>query len=70
MTMEELLLLVSGVPDVESTTAAVKVNVAADVGVPVIAPLLALNNRPLGSEPEVIEKMYGGVPPPAINAEL
>jgi hypothetical protein len=54
--MEQLVLVASGVPEVESVTVAVKLNVPAVVGVPVMAPL-AVSVNPVGSEPEVIENV-------------
>jgi hypothetical protein len=65
--------LVAVVPDAfprESTTCAVKLNGPATVGVPVIAPELVFRISPVGSDPEVIEKVYGGSPPLAIKEEL
>ena len=46
----------------ESCTVAVKLEVPATVGVPLMAPVLALSVRPAGSEPEV-DQLYGGCPP-------
>jgi hypothetical protein len=54
----------------ESTTCAVKLNVPAAVGVPVIAPVDVLSESPGGSEPLTIEYVYGGTPPEATSAEL
>ena len=50
-----------------SVTCAVKLKVPALVGDPVIVPLVALNVRPAGSEPAVIDQWYGGVPPTAFK---
>jgi phosphoribosylcarboxyaminoimidazole (NCAIR) mutase len=58
---------VCGVP-VESCTWTVKFDVAAVVGVPVIAPVAAFKLRPAGSEPVItVQLTYGGVPPVAPN---
>jgi len=68
-----ILQLVVVVPDalpVESTTCAVKLNVPAVVGVPVMAPVELFSVKPAGSDPLVMENVYGGVPPPATRAEL
>jgi hypothetical protein len=59
ITIEQLLVLVlvpAAVPR-ESTTWAVKLNVPAVVGVPVIAPVVEFNVNPAGSEPAVIENV-------------
>ena len=70
ITIVQFWVVVSAVPPVESVTCAVKVNVPAAVGVPVIAPVPAANVRPPGSVPETIEYVYGAVPPPATSDEL
>ena len=57
MVIVQLMLVVSGMPEVESMTVAVKLNVPAAVGVPVMAPVLVLSVSPVGSEPEVIENV-------------
>ena len=57
MVIELLMLVVSGVPEVESVIVAVKLNVPDAVGVPVMAPVLALSVSPVGSEPAVIENV-------------
>lgn len=49
---------------------AVKLKVPAVVGVPVMAPVLALSVSPAGSAPELMEKLYGVVPPLATREEL
>ena len=54
----------------ESTTFAVKVKGPNAVGVPVIAPVVELSVRPVGRDPAMIENVYGGTPPLAVNAEL
>jgi hypothetical protein len=55
--MEQFVLVVSGVPEVESVTPAVKLKVPAAVGVPVMAPVPELSVNPEGSAPVVIEKV-------------
>jgi hypothetical protein len=65
-----LLVVVPAALPVESTTCAVKLNVPAVVGVPVIAPVELFSVNPAGSEPLVIEYVYGGIPPPAVSDEL
>ena len=70
MTMLQLVDVVPAAVPLESTTWAVKVNVPAAVGVPVTAPVDALSVKPAGSEPLVIENVYGGMPPVATSAEL
>ena len=47
-----------------------KLNVPACVGVPVIAPVEVFSDKPGGSEPLMIENVYGGTPPVATRAEL
>jgi hypothetical protein len=56
----------------ESTTSAVKSDGPAAVGVPVIAPVMALRNSPAGRPlAGVIENIvYGGNPPVATREEL
>jgi len=46
------------------------VEVTAVVGVPVIAPVDALNESPAGSVPEVSVQVYGAVPPVAVSVVL
>ena len=70
MIMEAFVVAVRWVPEVESVTLAVKLNVPVAVGVPVMAPVLMLSVSPVGSEPVVMENKYGGVPPVAVSAEL
>ena len=52
--MVQLVVVPAAVP-VKSTTFAVKLNVPAVVGVPVMAPVLAFNVRPAGRLPLLIE---------------
>jgi hypothetical protein len=40
---------------------------ATTVGVPLIAPVAASNDKPAGKVPVVTDHVYGGVPPVAIN---
>jgi hypothetical protein len=70
MTMVQLVDVVPAAVPLESTTWAVKVNDPAAVGVPVMAPVETFSVRPVGSEPAVMENVYGGTPPVATNAEL
>jgi len=44
--------------------------VTATVGGPVIAPVLALRDRPPGNVPLVSDQVYGVVPPVAASVEL
>jgi hypothetical protein len=44
--------------------------VTAAVGVPVIAPVEAFRFKPAGSEPLVIDQLYGVVPPLAVSVVL
>jgi hypothetical protein len=68
--IEQLLVVVPAAVPRESTTWAVKLNVPAVVGVPVIAPVDGFSVNPGGSEPLVIENVYGGTPPVATSDEL
>jgi hypothetical protein len=70
MTIVQLAVVVPAAVPVESTTFAVKVNVPYAVGVPVMAPVEVFKVNPVGSEPLVIENVYGGTPPVATSAEL
>jgi hypothetical protein len=53
-----------------SCTFAVKLLVPEPVGVPVIAPVLALRVKPAGRVPERIDQVYGWVPPVAVRVAL
>jgi hypothetical protein len=53
----------------ESWTIAVKLKVPDWVGVPVIAPVLGFSVSPGGSEPLLMEKVYGAKPPVATSDE-
>lgn len=53
-----------------SDTVAVKLAVPAAVGVPEITPVKALSVKPTGSEPAVIDQLYGVVPPLAASIVL
>jgi hypothetical protein len=68
--MLQFAVVVPAALPVESTTWAVKLNVPAMVGVPVIAPVEVFSVKPAGSEPLVIENVYGETPPVAMRAEL
>lgn len=50
-----------------SFTCAVKVELPAAVGVPLITPEAESRDNPAGSEPALIDQLYGGVPPEAFN---
>jgi hypothetical protein len=64
-TIESAFVPVPAVGVVESVTLTVKLNVPVVVGVPVIAPVEAFSERPLGNEPVVIDHAYGVTPPEA-----
>ena len=68
--MLQFAVVVPACEPVESTTLAVKLNVPAWVGVPVIAPVEVFSVKPGGNEPLVMENVYGGTPPVATSAEL
>ena len=68
--MLQFAVVVPAFEPVESTTCAVKLNVPAVVGVPVIAPVEAFNVSPGGSDPLMIENVYGATPPVTTRAEL
>jgi hypothetical protein len=70
MTMLQFDVAVPAALPVESTTWAVKLNVPAVVGVPVMAPVDELSVKPAGNEPVMIENVYGGTPPVATSDEL
>jgi len=53
--------------ELESVTMAVKLKVPAVVGVPEMAPVLALRVRPGGRVPVEIDQVYGVVPPLAVS---
>lgn len=53
-----------------SIAVAVKLYVPCAVGVPEIAPLEAASERPDGNLPDVIDQVYGAVPPVALNWPL
>ena len=60
--MLRLAVVVAGV-DCESVTCTVKLEVPDVVGVPVIAPVLALRLSPAGRLPVVRLQVYGAMPP-------
>jgi hypothetical protein len=70
ITMLQFAVVVPAELFVESTTCAVKLNVPEVVGVPVMAPVEEFSVKPAGSEPLMMENVYGGTPPVAIRAEL
>ena len=71
MVMPQLLVVaVAWTPGVESVTLTVKENGPAEVGVPVMAPVVVLSVRPAGSAPVAMAKVYGAVPPLTVIAEL
>ena len=70
ITMLQFAVFVPAALPVESTTWAVKLNVPAVVGVPVMAPVDELSVKPAGNEPVMIENVYGGTPPVATSDEL
>ena len=55
--IEQLLVVVPAAVPRESTTWAVKLNVPAVVGVPVIAPVELFKVKPVGNAPAVIENV-------------
>ncbi len=62
--ISKALLLVA---PAKSVTRAVKLEVPAVVGVPEISPVAALSVNPAGSEPVLLDHVYGGVPPVAVK---
>jgi hypothetical protein len=50
----------------ESATCTVKEEFPACVGIPLIVPLAA-RVKPVGNVPEVMDQLYGAVPPVAVN---
>jgi hypothetical protein len=65
VTLRALVAVWTGLP--ASVTFAVKFEVPAVVGIPVIAPLVALSVSPAGSPPLAKDHVYGKVPPLAVN---
>ena len=55
-------VVVCGVGAVLSVTFTVKLKVPAAFGVPVIAPVAAVNDKPPGNAPLLIDHVYGAVP--------
>lgn len=53
--------------ELESFTCTVTGNIPSAVGVPLIWPLEAFNESPDGKEPDVIDQVYGVVPPEAVR---
>ena len=70
ITMLQFAVVVPALEPVESTTWAVKLNVPYVVGVPVMAPDDGFSVKPGGSEPLMIENVYGGMPTVATSDEL
>jgi hypothetical protein len=58
------------VPPRASVACTVKLLVATAVGVPVMAPVVALSARPAGSAPLVTDQVYGVLPPVAASVVL
>ena len=54
----------------ESVAVMVKDDICAVVGVPVIAPVEAFSDKPVGNEPEVTAYVYAAVPPDAVTVWL
>ncbi len=53
-----------------SVTETVKLDVPVAVGVPDMTPVVALSDKPPGSDPLAIDQAYGVVPPPAATVSL
>ena len=58
------------VSELASLTRTVKLLVPVPVGVPEITPVPGARANPAGKVPEMIDQVYGGVPPMTANAEL
>ena len=69
MPQELVMVLLPDSPE-ESTTWAVKFKLPASCGTPEMRPVVKSSDRPAGSEPEVMENVYGGTPPLAWRLEL
>ncbi len=54
----------------EPVTLILKLNVFATVGVPLISPVLLLRLKPGGKLPDVMDQLYGVVPPVACRVWL
>ena len=63
--LKPLLAVAAGLA--ESVARTVKLKVPLAVGVPVMAPVAAFKLSPAGSEPLVIDQVYGAVPPLAAS---
>jgi hypothetical protein len=61
-----VVLVATGVA--ESVTRKVMPKVPVTAGVPLITPVLTFKLRPAGSAPDVMDQVYGVVPPLAANA--
>ena len=60
----------TAVDEVASVTCAVKLNVPAVVGVPDISPVELLRFSAFGSDPALIDQLYGSIPPVAVRVWL
>jgi hypothetical protein len=67
ITIEQFVVAVPAAPPFTSITWAVKGNVPATVGVPLITPVEGFNVNSSGNNPEKMENVYGGTPPAAIS---
>jgi hypothetical protein len=67
-----IVMLRALVPERElaSVTCTVKLLVPVPVGVPEITPVLDASDSPAGSVPEVMDQLYGRVPPVAARVVL
>ena len=66
-TIVKACVAVPAVGVVESVTLMEKLNDPAVVGVPLICPIEAFNERPAGNAPVLTDQVYGVVPPVAAN---
>src|ERR1039458_6777874 len=67
--MPQFRMVVVVILPAASTTCATYGKVPAVVGVPVMAPVVVSSVKPGGNDPEMIEKVYGVLPPLATSAE-
>src|SRR5689334_4597954 len=63
----ENVVVAAAAGDPESASCAVNVNEPAVVGLPVMAPVVAFNANPAGSDPVTIDHLYGVIPPLAAS---
>jgi hypothetical protein len=61
---------IAAVSELASDTWTVKLLVPVPVGVPEITPVLEARDNPVGRVPEVMDQVYGGVPPLAVSVAL